>query len=58
MSRLDIATGKRELWKELLPADASGVTEVTAPLPTPDGKYYVYTYIRRLSDLYVAQGLK
>jgi len=58
VSRLDIATGKRELWKELLPADASGVTEVTAPLPTPDGKYYVYTYIRRLSDLYVAQGLK
>ena len=58
VSRLDIATGKRELWKELLPADASGVTEVTAPLPTPDGKYYVYTYIRRLSDLYVAEGLK
>ena len=58
VSRLDIATGKRELWKELLPADASGVTEVTSPLPTPDGKYYVYTYIRRLSDLYVAEGLK
>jgi hypothetical protein len=58
VSRLDIATGNRELWKELLPADASGVTEVTSPLPTPDGKYYVYTYIRRLSDLYVAEGLK
>jgi Tol biopolymer transport system component len=58
VSRLDIASGKRELWKELLPADASGVTEVTSPLPTPDGKYYVYTYIRRLSDLYVAEGLK
>ena len=27
-------------------------------VPTPDGKYYVYTYIRRLSDLYVAEGLK
>ena len=31
---------------------------MTSPLPTPDGKYYVYSYIRRLSDLYVAEGLK
>ncbi|MFY9549536.1 MAG: protein kinase [Thermoanaerobaculia bacterium] len=58
VSRLDIATGKREAWKELIPADAAGVTEVTQPLPTPDGKYYVYTYIRLLSDLYVVDGLK
>ncbi len=58
VSRLDIATGNRELWNELIPADAAGVTEVTQPLPTPDGKYYVYTYIRLLSDLYVATGLK
>jgi WD40 repeat protein len=58
VSRLDIATGTRDLWKELIPADAAGVTEVTQPLPTPDGRYYVYTYIRLLSDLYVAEGIK
>jgi Tol biopolymer transport system component len=56
--RLDVTTGKRELWKELIPADSAGVSEVTQPLPTPDGKYYVYTYIRLLSDLYVAEGLQ
>jgi eukaryotic-like serine/threonine-protein kinase len=58
VSRVDVATGQREVWKELIPADAAGVTEVTQPLPTPDGKYYVYTYVRMLADLYVAEGLK
>ncbi len=58
VERLEVATGKRELWNSIIPADAAGVTEVTQPLPTPDGKYYVYTYIRLLSDLYVATGLK
>jgi Tol biopolymer transport system component len=58
VARVDIATGQREFWRELIPADAAGVTEVTQPLPTPDGKYYVYTYIRLLADLYVAQGVK
>ncbi|HEX4440397.1 MAG TPA: protein kinase, partial [Thermoanaerobaculia bacterium] len=32
VARLDVATGRRELWKELVPADAAGVTEVTQPL--------------------------
>ena len=58
VSRLDLSTGKRELWKELIPADAAGVSEVTQPLPTPDGRYYVYTYIRLLDDLYVADGFQ
>jgi len=58
VARLDVATGKREVWKELIPADGAGVTEVTQPLPTPDGRYYVYTYVRMLADLYVAEGLK
>jgi Tol biopolymer transport system component len=58
VSRLDVVTGRRELWKELVPADAAGVTEVTQPLPTPDGRYYVYTYIRMLADLYVAEGIR
>jgi hypothetical protein len=56
--RLEIATGKRELWKELMPADGAGIATVGAVLPTPDGSAYVYSYFRTLSDLYVVEGVK
>jgi Tol biopolymer transport system component len=51
--RLDVATGAKELWKELIPADAAGVTQVGTVVPTPDGRGYVYSYIRLLSEMYV-----
>jgi Tol biopolymer transport system component len=56
--RLDIATGRRELWKELVPADSAGVTEVASVIPTSDGRSYVYSYIRQLSDLYLVEGVE
>jgi serine/threonine protein kinase/Tol biopolymer transport system component len=56
--RVDVATGKRELWKELQPGDATGLEEVANVWLTPDGKSYVYNHIRTLSDLYLAEGLK
>jgi Tol biopolymer transport system component len=55
---LEVATGRRELWKELIPADAAGVTQVATVVPTPDGRSYVYSYIRLLSDLFVVEGLR
>jgi Tol biopolymer transport system component/predicted Ser/Thr protein kinase len=58
MIRLDVATGHREVWRELVPADSAGVTEVGSVIPTSDGRSYVYSYIRQLSDLYVVDGLK
>ena len=39
-------------------ADAAGVGEIWPRLITPDGRYYVYTYVRSLSDLYLAEGFK
>ncbi len=56
--RLDVATGKKELWKELAPADGAGIVDVAPVIPTPDGQAYVYGYSRTLSDLYVVEGLK
>jgi Tol biopolymer transport system component len=56
--RIDIATGRRELWKELVPADSAGVTEVASVIPTSDGRSYVYSYIRQLSDLYLVEGVE
>jgi Tol biopolymer transport system component len=56
--RLEVATGRKEIWKELMPFDAAGVTAISPPLVTPDGKSYAYGYIRMLSDLYLVEGLK
>ncbi len=56
--RLDLNTGQRKLWHELMPPDPAGVEYVGPVLPTPDGKSYVYGYRRLLSDLYLVEGLK
>jgi len=55
---LDVTTGRKELWKELIPADAAGVTQAAIVLPGPDGRSCVYSYTRLLSDLYVVDGLR
>ena len=55
--RLELATGKREPWKTLMPGDAAGVSNLS-PLPTPDGSAYIYAYIRTLSDLFLVDGVK
>jgi Tol biopolymer transport system component len=56
--RVELATGKRQLWKELTPADPVGVYFIRPPHIAADGKSYAYNYGRILSDLYVADGLK
>ena len=56
--RLDLATGRQELWKELSPSDATGVFGIDSVLLTPDAKSYAYSYGRILSDLYLVEGLK
>jgi len=55
---VDVATGKRERWKELRPSDSAGVVAVGGIRVAPDGRSYVYTYPRLLSDLYLVEGLK
>lgn len=56
--RVDIATGSKELWKELMPSDPAGVNLVSNVLITPDAKSYVYAYRRTLSELYVVDGFE
>ena len=58
VNELELSTGKRKLWKELVPADAAGIDTIRAITITPDAKAYVYGYIRTLSDLYEVEGLK
>ena len=55
---LDLATGKRTLWRSLAPADPAGVSQIGPIVMTPDGASYIYGYHRTLSDLYLVEGLK
>jgi serine/threonine protein kinase/Tol biopolymer transport system component len=55
---VDIATGRRELWKEIVPADTAGVQSIPSLKFSADGKAYAYSIGRILSDLYVVDGLK
>jgi len=58
ISRLDIATGQRAPFKQLMPSDPAGVETIGPILLTPDGKTCVYGYHRTLSDLYLVEGQK
>jgi eukaryotic-like serine/threonine-protein kinase len=56
--KIDLATGRRELWKELLPPDPAGVTGIAPVIVAKDGTAYVYGATRILSALYLVDGLK
>jgi dipeptidyl aminopeptidase/acylaminoacyl peptidase len=58
VEKVDLATGHRQPWKQLVPPDVSGVTDISAILITPDGNNYVYEYGRTLSDLYLVNDVK
>jgi dipeptidyl aminopeptidase/acylaminoacyl peptidase len=58
VNRLDIHTGKRTLWRELMPSDPAGVETIGPILITPDAKTCVFGYHRMLADLYLVEGLK
>jgi Tol biopolymer transport system component len=56
--RLDLATGRRKLVREIAPSDPAGVISIWRIVLAPDGASYAYTYGRRLSDLYLVEGLR
>jgi len=58
IDRLEIATGRRQEWKKLVPPDPSGVFSIWDLRITPKGDSYFYSYRRILSELYVAVGLR
>ncbi|HXC43838.1 MAG TPA: protein kinase [Candidatus Dormibacteraeota bacterium] len=56
--RLDVKSGQRTLWKELMPSDPAGVENIGPIYMTPDAKTCVFGYHRMLADLYLVEGLK
>jgi serine/threonine protein kinase len=55
--RLNVATGQKQVWKDLGPADPVGAAVISVAI-TPDGKSYAYSYQRGLSNLYLLEGVK
>jgi eukaryotic-like serine/threonine-protein kinase len=60
--RLDLSTGVREFWRELVPPDPTVLIDIGSDPGqvriTPDGRSYAYTYWTFEGELYLAQGLK
>jgi len=56
--RVDVHSGQRTLWKDLMPTDPAGVENIGPILLTPDAKTCVFGYHRNLADLYLVEGLK
>jgi Tol biopolymer transport system component len=58
IDRVDLATGKRTLLRDITLADPTGVESIQTVHVAPDGRSYCYSFMRSLSRLYVIEGLK
>jgi len=58
IDRLELATRRRTLWKQLAPADPAGLLGFWAVQLARDGEAYAYSFWKVLSNLYLAEGLE
>ncbi|MFN7964064.1 MAG: protein kinase [Acidobacteriota bacterium] len=56
--RLDLETGTKLLVKEFMPADPGGITGMSSVTMTADATVFAFNYRRRLSELFLVDGLK
>jgi Tol biopolymer transport system component len=56
--RLELATGRKQPLREVMPSDPAGITGTIRILLTPDAKGYVYAFARNLFQLHLVDGLK
>jgi hypothetical protein len=56
--KLEVATGRKDLWKELMPLETAGLGDIGGVVLARNGKSYVYGSGWILSDLYLVTGLK
>jgi hypothetical protein len=56
--RFDLASGRRSPWRDLAPADRSGIRRLNSVSVAGEGEAYAYSYTRQVSDLYSVTGLR
>ena len=54
--RVDLRTGERALWKEIVPSQPAGV-RLSQVAMTPDGRTLLHSYSQLLTNLYVVSGV-
>jgi Tol biopolymer transport system component len=57
ISRLDVSTGRKELWRELRTPDSVGVA-ISKVVVTPDGQSFAYSFQRDITTLFLIGGLR
>jgi DNA-binding winged helix-turn-helix (wHTH) protein/Tol biopolymer transport system component len=57
IQRVNVNTGRSEIWRDLKPPDAAGVRGLGGFVVSRDGTAYAYSFFRILSDLYVVEGI-
>jgi eukaryotic-like serine/threonine-protein kinase len=57
IARLDLASGRREVVKDIRPADPVLIGPINV-MPTPDGRSYVANYDRTQTTLFLVEGLR
>jgi hypothetical protein len=58
VEKVDVASGRRTLLRELAPADRSGVTGITGVSFSSDERWYAYSYSRDAAQLFSVGGVK
>ena len=58
ISRVDLVTGARKQIMSLKPPDPAGHIQVRRLCMTPDARVFAFTYEKKLSELYLVEGLK
>jgi DNA-binding winged helix-turn-helix (wHTH) protein/Tol biopolymer transport system component len=56
--RLNVLNGQRQFFREMTPPDVAGLHGISFIHFSSDGRAYVYSYTRLLSELYLVKGLK
>ena len=56
--RVDLASGARVPWKRIAPSDLAGAEDTPMVRLSANGEICLYTFSRKLSTLYVVDGLR
>lgn len=56
--RLNVLTGQRRFFREVTPPDVAGLSDISHMHFSSDGRAYVYSYTRLLSELYLVHGFQ
>jgi DNA-binding winged helix-turn-helix (wHTH) protein/Tol biopolymer transport system component len=56
--KLDLTTGRRELWKEINSSDPAGLISIRFSRLSSDERSYTYNYLRILNDLFIVEGAR